>query len=198
MDKKETKKFITNEFAKKIREIMQKYHCNYVDQLSSNEKFEIIKRVTSLINELFKDKEIKAKFIELISKSTVNGDNPELRFETFEMIRNLNSHFPNFDTWNDVFVTNELLTWNRKFSSIKNYFDINHDKFLKYDIYIKGPFGWEKRHTVKFIVPKLKNGDKLYLKDIISEDDVIWTFCLIDSLLEYLGLDIIDYSGYSL
>ena len=39
---------------------MQKYHCNYLDQLSSNEKFEIIKRVTSLINELFKDKEIKA------------------------------------------------------------------------------------------------------------------------------------------
>lgn len=198
MNKEETKKYITNEFAKKIREIMTRYHCTYLYQLSSNEKFEIIKRVTSLTNELLKDKKIRAKFIELISKSTVNGDNPELRFDTFEMIRNLNSHFPNFDTWDEVFISNELLTWDRNFSSIKDYFNNNHDKSLNYDIYIKTPFGWEKRHTVKFIIPKLKNGVKLYLKDVISEDDVIWTFCLIDSLLEYLGLDIIDYSGYSL
>ncbi|MDD3048939.1 MAG: hypothetical protein PHQ89_03050 [Bacilli bacterium] len=195
----DAKKFVTNECAKKIRKIMNRYNCLYLDNYSSYEKFELIKKLSSLISELLKDRKLKIKFIELISKSTVNGDNPELRLATFEMIRNLSAHFPMFDIWNDVFVNNQLLTWDDPtFPSIKKYFDKYKGKILNYDIYIKGPFGWEKRHTVNFKIPRLEEKEKMFLKNVISEDDVIWTFCLIDSLLEYLGFDIIDCSGYSL
>ena len=198
MNREEIEIYMSNLFAKKIRETIIRYHCNYLDQITSKEKYDIIMKLSSLTKELLNNKKIKIKFINLISKSSVNGDNPELRLATFEMIRNLNLHFPCFDNWNEVFIFNEMLTWDRKFSTIKSYFDENCGEKLNYDIFIKTPFGWEKRHTVVFTVPKLSEGKKIYLKDVISENDVIWTFCLIDSLLEYLGLNITDFSGYSM
>lgn len=56
---------------------------------------------------------------------------------------------------------------------------------------------WVFVHEVKFTVPKITNS-KIYLKEFISKEDLFWTFCLIDSLLEYINVDVINFSHYSL
>lgn len=36
-------------------------------------------------------------------------------------------------------------------------------------------------------IPQLDDNNIIYLKDIISLNDIVWTFCIIDYYLDYLG-----------
>jgi len=85
----------------------------------------------------------------------------------FKFVRNILSHFPVFETWNDVWVSKELVNWQREGLTI--------DRFLKkYSGHneIKYRF-WEPRKevmtymSIKF--PKKYDNDKIYLREIISE-----------------------------
>lgn len=196
MNKEEAKSYVTNKLAEKIRDKMRQYHPP-MGYFESDNKLSIIKEIASLIDELLKNKDIKDKFNSLIKGSPVNGDHSELKLLTFNMIRNLVLHFPFFDKWDDIFINNNILEWDKPDnSSIKRYFQNNNGAHLKYDIYMKKFGKWENFHTVEFDIPILGDED-FFIKNMISEDDVIWTFCLIDSFLEYLGLDTEDYSNYS-
>ena len=94
----------------------------------------------------------------------------------FKFVRNVLAHFPFFDTWDDVWVSRDLVNWQREGLTI--------DKFLKKHVgskEVKYRF-WEpekKRMTYMSINFPLEYGEKgIYLKDMLSEKDGV-KFCLL-------------------
>jgi len=96
----------------------------------------------------------------------------EIGSELFKFIRNVISHFPFFESWDDIWIDKTVINWNKQGQSI--------DRFLtKYSgkETVKYRF-WEadkKRMTYLSInFPKTyKNGTKIYLKDILTENEGI-------------------------
>lgn len=191
---KNTRQEIIYMLANDIRNSMQSIAIPYSDNYS----FETIKNITNLIDELLSDEILKEDYIKELKKLTVNSANIEEKLETFQMIRNLIIHFPFFKCWDDIYINYDLLNWNKpKFSSIKKYFAKNNGKRMTYKIYTRLGESWTHEHTVDFVVPTLYKSKKTYLRDIITAEDMFWTFSLIDSLLEYMGIGIISFSHYS-
>ena len=96
----------------------------------------------------------------------------EIGNELFKFVRNIISHFPFFNSWNDVWVNKLIINWYRKGLSI--------DKFLiKYTgkSEVKYRFWESEKSRMTYIsinFPKQYNDDnKIYLKDIISEHEGI-------------------------
>ena len=94
----------------------------------------------------------------------------EIGGELFKFIRNVISHFPFFDRWEDISINKEIVNWNKDGQSI--------DKFLsKYEgrDRVKYRF-WEadkKKMTYLSInfPSNYLTGDKIFLKDILSEKE---------------------------
>lgn len=191
MTKEETVEYVSKELAKKIRGCMRE--CPPPMMFGDEkQRLNYIKNLSSLIDELLSNSEVKNRFENLIK----NMDNYKAKIDTFGMIRNVVIHFPFFESWNEIYINENLLTWNRSYSSVKQYFVNYENKEMEYRVYKKYYGEWKETHTVKFIVPSIEND--VFLNEIISEEDVIWTFCLIDSLLEDLGLDIEDDRHFSI
>ena len=72
------------------------------------------------------------------------------------------------------------------------------NKTLKYIIYTKQFDKWEPAHTVTMKVLPIADEKETYMKDMITENDVIWTFSLIDHYLDYMGFGLETYSSVSL
>ena len=127
--------------------------------------------------------------MEIAKSSEVNGDNIEDKFNTFKMIRNVLNHFPIFNSWEEIYISRELVNWNNpKYSQILDYFD--EEKEMSYRIYLNENNEWIEKKKIDIKVPKLEQYNKIYLKDIISLDDVIWTFSVIDYYLQYFDLNL--------
>lgn len=96
----------------------------------------------------------------------------EIGSELFKFVRNVIAHFPFFQSWEEVWIDKDIVNWYKEGQSI--------DKFLKkYQGHepVKFRF-WEedkKRMTyVSITFPKdYSNGERIYLKDSISEKDGI-------------------------
>lgn len=98
----------------------------------------------------------------------------------FNFIRNLLSHFPVFDSWDEVYINKNLATWDRvsqidKFLSKVTEYKIDDKPEVKYRI-------WEvekKKMTYFSVVfpSEYDEGKNIYLKDIISEEIGI-KFCI--------------------
>lgn len=198
MDVKETKDFVEVNLAEKIRDkINYIYNSLYI---SSEEKFSILKEVSILITELLSTEETKKKFISLANSSKVkqNSENNDIKFKAFQIIRHIVTHFPFFNKWDDVFITNNLLNWNGKDNqSIKKFFNHNVNKEITYVIYTKSFDTWEPTHPVTMKVLPLSDDKPVFMKDMISEDDVIWTFGLIDHYLDFMGFGLETFSNTS-
>jgi len=95
--------------------------------------------------------------------------------DLFSFVRNLLLHFPLFDNWDDVYITQNLATWNKagrihsflkKSSKIK----IDGKGTIKYRI-------WEDSKKlmthISINFPEEYNDNKIFLKDIISEREGI-------------------------
>lgn len=87
----------------------------------------------------------------------------------FKLVRNILAHFPVFETWDEVWVSKELINWQREGLTI--------DRFLKkYSGHdeVKYRF-WEpkkKRMTYMSICfPEKYEQNKIYLKDMVAEKD---------------------------
>ena len=105
------------------------------------------------------------------------------------MIRNVLNHFPIFNSWEEIYISRELVNWNNpKYSQILDYFD--EEKEMSYRIYLNENNEWIEKKKIDIKVPKLEQYNKIYLKDIISLDDVIWTFSVIDYYLQYFDLNL--------
>lgn len=196
MNEQETNDFIIKQLAEKIRDKM--VSLDLLLNSSSEQKFSVIKELSPLITELLSKKEIRDKFVDLANSSKVkeNSEDNNIKFKAFEIIRHIIIHFPFFDNWNDVFITNNLLSWNNKEHwAIKKFF--SKEAVFQYVIYTKNYDKWEPSRHVKMNVKKLDDSNPLYLKDVISEDDVIWTFGLIDHYLDFMGFGLDTYSWMS-
>lgn len=113
----------------------------------------------------------------------------EIGSELFKFVRNIISHFPFFDNWNDVWVSKNLINWYREGQMI--------DKFLdKYKGHTEVKYRfWEanKRRmtylTIKF--PKeYTDESKIFLKEILTEKEgvkfsIIFMRQIIDTQVEH-------------
>ncbi|HCQ89612.1 MAG TPA: hypothetical protein DIU45_07530 [Clostridium sp.] len=95
--------------------------------------------------------------------------------DLFSFVRNVLSHFPVFDTWNDVYINKNLATWTRpgtinKFLSKCTNIKIDQKGIIKYRIWEKSK---QKMTYIEVVLPEEYNKNNIYLKDIISEKDGI-------------------------
>ncbi|MBL4624425.1 MAG: hypothetical protein JKY42_04720 [Flavobacteriales bacterium] len=90
----------------------------------------------------------------------------------FKVIRNIIIHFPLFDSWNEIWVSKEVINWKQSGHTIDKYFDKfkGHEE-VKYRFWE----GKDKKMTyVSITFPKEYNDDnKIYLKDILNENEGI-------------------------
>ncbi len=185
-------------FANKIKEKIDRALslCNmpYVSN-DSEEKFELIKSLSSLVSELLDKDNFKDKLLNLANTSAVNGNDNEIKIETFDFIRNILIHFPIFESWDEIYLSKELLGWNKPYNgSIAKYLNNNSGKTFTYRIFLNEDNEWVEKHTITVTIPKLEDSNKIYLKDILSLDNAIWTFGIIDYYLKDLGLTINPYA----
>lgn len=116
------------------------------------------------------------KYIQYLKRSRPPMES-ELSSKFNKFIRNLLIHYPLFDSWDEVYINKSLVTWNQKDSSIdkflKTYSEQSEIKYRYFDSY---------NNELKYLTIKLssnyKNGEKIYLKDIIEEKNGI-KFCAI-------------------
>ena len=100
----------------------------------------------------------------------------------FKLVRNVLSHFPIFDSWDDVWISKDLVNWQKEGLTI--------DRFLKKfcgHTEVKYRF-WEadkKQMTYMSIrFPDVYSDNRIYLKDIISEKDgVKFSFIMMRDIL---------------
>jgi len=182
-DKEEIRKLFINLILKEMNEDLVTF-----DFFDENEIFENVKKLASHTGELFSDLEFKGNFLSLANKSIVNGDNYEQKIQTFNMLRNLFTHFPVFDRYEDVYVNEDLLTWNRTGGQIIKYFQKYEDKEICFLVlYKKVNYSWEPKEKINLHVPKLPKSEKLYLKDMLSLREVYLIFCIIKYYLWEMG-----------
>ena len=183
-------------FAKRIMELMDEaldiiLNFNYDNEETIKRKYNIIKDLSSLTAEVLKKKDIQTKMKEVAESSEVdeNSTNIDDKFNTFKMIRNVINHFPIFKSWDEVYISKDLLTWNDSSGDqIESYF--KKEREFSYIIYLNEYGKWVPKKTIEIRTPKLGKYNKIYLKDILSLDDAIWTFSIIDYYLQFLGLQI--------
>jgi len=140
----------------------------------------------------YKIREIFSVYKELLSYDSIkyslkymkSGGRPPLEGiiaeDLFSFIRNILLHFPVFNSWNDVYITKNLATWNKKGTIHKfllkcTKIKIDQKGIVKYRI-------WEhskkKMTYIKISFPEqYSDGKCIYLKDIISEKDGV-KFCI--------------------
>lgn len=174
----EKEEIILNLFYNRFYDLYEEiWSQNFFDE-NPDFRFYKIREIFSVYKEL-----IGYEPIRYYLKYTKNGGRPPLEGviaeDLFSFIRNLLLHFPIFNSWDDVFITKNLATWNTKGTIHKFLLQcakikINKKGTLKYRI-------WEhskkKMTYIEINFPeKYNNGSKIYLKNIINEKEGV-KFC---------------------
>ena len=185
---------VENRLANRIREYVKRIGFPDLYYCSESEKMDYIQNMALLINELLSGPNTENKFEKLANTSIENGKNNKEKYQVFRMLRNLLIHFPFFENWDDIYINENLLDWNkRKGSQIKKFFKDNENKELNYSIYMNRYGKWEKEIEINIKIPKIYKYKKIYLKDILTIDEAMWTFCIIDYYLDQIGYKL-DYN----
>jgi hypothetical protein len=93
----------------------------------------------------------------------------EISGQLFKFIRNILVHFPFFDNWNEIWISQELVNWSRPNQSV--------DKFLKrFCGKPKVKYRFKESPQIGFTYvsinfPEKYDNEKIYLKDIICEEE---------------------------
>lgn len=201
-----TEEDMINYLANSIREIMGEFEDPFdLDYLANpygddQKRYLKLKECCLLINELLSYKPINEAILSMANNDTSDVDNKmdnDIKYEMFSILRNIFIHFPNFHTWNEIYINKELLSWNNRYNSrIYRFFNENIGKTLKYTIYNKNKDTnkWEIEKKVIIKVPnEIPKEEKLFLNSFISFDDVVTTLHIVDYYLDYLGLELIKY-----
>jgi hypothetical protein len=190
MSKKETKDVGEIKPNKKERVVLSLFYNRFYDlyeeisrhdffKESADYRFYKIKEIFSVYKELSGYEPIKyyLRYIKSGARPPLEGIIAE---DLFSFIRNVLLHFPVFNSWDDVYITNDLATWNKegaihKFLLKSTKIKIDQRGTVKYRI-------WEhskkKMTYIKIHFPEKYDGDfKIYLKDIINEKEGI-KFCI--------------------
>lgn len=108
----------------------------------------------------------------------------EIGNDLFKCIRNILSHFPFFNSWEDAWVSKNTINWNREGQTIDRFFN----KYAgKEDV--KYRFWDAKKQEMTYLTisfPKKYDEDtKIYLRDILSEKDgIMFSFILMRKILD--------------
>lgn len=89
--------------------------------------------------------------------------------ELIKFIRNTLVHFPFFTTWDEIYISKQLINWNSEGRSIDRFlkkYQGHEDVLYRFQERISGNWRYP---TIKF--PQTYNDDKIYLKDMITEED---------------------------
>jgi len=96
----------------------------------------------------------------------------EIGGELFKFVRNVISHFPFFDRWDDVWINKQIVNWNKEGQSV--------DKFLlKYEGHsqVKYRFWEAEKKKMNYLSINFPSNyseeQKVFLKDILSEKEGI-------------------------
>jgi broad specificity polyphosphatase/5'/3'-nucleotidase SurE len=107
----------------------------------------------------------------------------EIGDELFKFVRNVLVHFPYFESWNDVWISKEIVNWNKEKKSIDKFLKMNKGcEQIKYRI-------WEELQNkltyLNINFPKsYSSKDKIYLKEIITEKEgVKFSYILMKDIL---------------
>lgn len=170
---------VLNLFYNRFYELYEEISRDDFFKESSDYRFYKIKESFSVYKELLGYEPIKyyLRYIKSGARPPLEGIIAE---DLFSFIRNVLSHFPIFNSWDDVYITKDLATWNKegaihKFLLKSTKIKIDQRGTVKYRI-------WEhskKEMTyIKINFPEKYDGDfKICLKDIINEKEGI-KFCI--------------------
>ncbi len=108
----------------------------------------------------------------------------EIGDELFKFARNVISHFPLFDRWNDVYLTKVVVNWDKQGQSI--------DKFLekyKGKPTVKYRFGEADKKRMTYLLINFPidydDNSKIYLRDILNENEGIkFSFILMRQIID--------------
>jgi len=131
-------------------------------------RFSRLKEAFAIYGELLNYEPIKW-FIEGLKKTRPPME-AEISSELFKVMRNILAHFPFYDSWEEVWINNSLVNWQREGQSI--------DRFLKkYEGYseVKYRFWEERKKKMTYLSVSFPNsyssGNKIYLNDILKEKE---------------------------
>lgn len=191
MNAKETREYVNNQLCAKLKVYVDDLYGiiiygNYCP-VDDAEKFTLLRKISILFNELLGDKDNKLSFNELLSSTVVDKEQFEAKSSTFLMIRHLLVHFPIFETWDSIFITKNLLNWNNdnRKGAIEKYFSKYSGKTLKFSIYTRVDYHFDKTRDFDISVPQIHNSKQRYIKDFLSLDDALWLFSLVGYFLEW-------------
>ena len=91
-------------FAEEIRNEMSSFGLPYHHEFEDDDKevFLKVRNVSFLISELLNNEQTKEKLRLLSKRSSVNGDDIEIKLKFFAILRNIITHFPIFHSWNEI------------------------------------------------------------------------------------------------
>lgn len=144
-------------------------------------RFNLIKDGFAIYSEILNYEPIKWELEEMKTKRPPMES--EISKDLFRLVRNLIFHFPFFTNWNEVFVTKQLVNWNKPGQSIDKFLEkYKGTPAVKYRL-------WESREqrmtyvTINFPV-YYNEEEKIFLKDIINETEgVKFSFALMKKII---------------
>lgn len=154
--------------------------------LSPEIRLHKIKDLFCVYTELLSYPPIK-KYIDFVEKTRPPMESVIVS-ELVKFIRNILSHFPFFTTWNEIYISKQLINWDCEGRSIDKFlkkYQGHEDVRYRFKINSSGEWGYP---TIKF--PKVYNDDKIFLKDIINEREgillcVVLMFKVVSSQIIY-------------
>ena len=104
--------------------------------------------------------------------------------DLFKCIRHIFSHFPFFDSWDEVWINKSIVNWHRPGKSIdkflEKYSDGTEIKYRFWDSMNK-----EMTYLSIHFSSNYPEGEKIYLKDILQEKDgVKFSFLMMKQILD--------------
>jgi len=143
-------------------------------------RFSKVKDVFSVYSELLNYEPLKYVLEEMKTKRPPME--AEIGKELFKFIRNVVSHFPFYDSWDDIWINETLVNWSKPDQTI--------DKFIKRNLgsgAIKYRFWEENKKKMTYLsinYPSKYCDDKIYIKNIISElEGVKFSMILMNKIL---------------
>jgi len=132
-----------------------------------NYRFSRIKDAFSVYSELLNYEPMK--YILEKMKTTRPPIEAEIGKELFKFIRNVVSHFPFYDSWDEIWINQDLINWSKPDQTI--------DKFFKKNLItgiVKYRFWEENKKKMTYLsinYPAKYDDEKIFIKNIISETE---------------------------
>ena len=155
----------TNKFMELYEEITS---GSFMD-LDAKTRLHKIKDFFSVYTEMLSYPPIK-DHIQFVEKTRPPMESVIVR-ELVKFIRNILAHFPFFTTWDEIYISKQLINWASEGRTIDKFLNkYQGHKDIEYRFKLRSSGEW-RYPTIKF--PPAYNDDRIFLKDIINERDGI-------------------------